>query len=66
MNERREFARLTAEILAEVRSEDYLGQNRSTTRKIDRALRMARELVEEEPGYRPALDALRRMKRKRA
>lgn len=66
MTGRREFARLTAEIFAEVRSEDYPGQNSSTTRKITKALGMARELVEEEPGYRPALDALRRMERRRS
>ncbi len=66
MNARAEFARLTTEIFAEVRSEDYPGQNRSTSRKINKALRMARELIEEEPGYRPAVDALRRMKRRRS
>ena len=66
MGSRQEFARLTQEIIGEVLAEDFPGQNRTTTRKVKRALRMARDLVEEEAGYRPALHALERMKRRRS
>ena len=66
MGDRQEFARLTQEIMGEVLDEEFPGQSRSTTRKVKRALRMARDLVEEEAGYRTALHALERMKRRRS
>ena len=65
MDERQIFAQLTAEIFEEVQRERYPGEDSKTTKKINRALRLAEELVRDEVGYRPAVETLKRMRARR-